>query len=370
MRNLKLIRILEFYDIPQIFIAKDAVDINYLCLLYDHKSDVGYLYLGRQISFNRLDDYIKGHIDLRSIYTEPEIDNSLYSIYVKDGTIKADLMNDPISDDMLPEQGYFNSFGDEEDEELIYETTNCGYPVIRLGFEDINNSHDIDAICLSRAVNAYQSMITNCHKKIRGKEFAKQAELRIVSFQAASFDVHFRASVPLDLFGSSDIDGTFKQIDSLLKAPNDDVLREKIRYLKGHTISSYKSFIETLLQNRLSVKYKWVSSVVENQVISNYVDLQKIEKIYSILLENQTLSSEDKVFKGVFLASSVENGKWIMKTDDDGININGESINSDILSGIIIEQKKYKIKCTEIQEQNVASLKITKKLILENIKEM
>lgn len=370
MRNLKLNRILEFYDVPQIFVAKDVVDINYLCLLYNHEDSLGYLYIGVQISSKKLELFIKGQIDLRDIYLQPEADNSLYNISVRKNVITAELFSlTEIPGYMLPEEGYFYSIDDEDNEDLISETVECGYPIMRLGFEDLNNSHDINATCLSQVINFYQSMVSNCHKKIYGKDVENQSVLRITTFQAASFNVHFRANTPLNLFGSSDINETFKQVDALLKAPNEEILREKIRFLKGHTISSYKNFINVLLENRLSVKYKWVSSVIDHEVISNQVSLQKLEHIHNVLQETQALATEFREFVGVFLASSVENGKWMMKIDGENRNVNGESINTDILSGIIIEQKKYKIKCREIQEQNTASLKMTQKLILEEIVE-
>ena len=371
MRNLTINRILEFYDVPQIFVAKDIMGINYLCLLYNHADDLGYLHIGVQISLQKLEMFIKGQIDLRDVYLYPEVDNSLYDISVKHNVITADIFSfAEIPDYMLPDEGYFYSIDDEGDEDLISETVSCGYPIMRLGFEDLDNSHDMDATCLSKAINSYQSMFSNCHKKIYGRDAGDQSVLRVTTFQAASFNVHFRASVPLNLFGSSDVDETFKQIDGLLKAPNDDVLKEKIRFLKGHTISSYRNFIDVLLENRLSVKYKWVSSIADNEVISRYVSLQRLERIHSILQETQILAVEYSEYIGVFLASSVENGKWTMKIEGMNKNINGESTNVETLSGITIEKKQYKIRCKELQEQNVASLKITQKTIIEEITEI
>lgn len=370
MRRLTINQILEFYDVPQIFIANDALNISYLCLLYDYDSNNGYLYVGAQISPKRLKDFMEGHVDLRTIFIKPEIENSYYCITVKQAAISAEPIEDGIVPEfMLPDEGYFYSTEKNEDQDLISETLSCNHPIMRLGFEDMNNSHDIDATCLSQAINAYQSMVTNCHKKLRGKEYAEEATLRVTSFQPASFDVHFYVNTPLDIFGSSAIDETFKEINLLLTIPNDESLKEKIRYLKGHTINSYKNLVDILLKNRLSIKYKWVSSIANNEVIKGHVNLQRLERINTVLNENQDLTSEQKEFIGVFLASSVENGKWVMKVENNEKNINGESINLDILSGITIEQKSYKINCQEVQEQNTASLKITKKLILEKIKE-
>ena len=94
------------------------------------------------------------------------------------------------------------------------------------------------------------------------------------------------------------------------------------------------------------------------------MSLPRIEYVYDLLQKSQELQSEDISFEGIFLASSVENGKWTFKPNGERRNINGISENNDILSGVVIEQQIYKIHCKEIQEQNIVSLKISKKLVL------
>ena len=45
MRLLTLIETLEYYDVPQIFVAADATGTNYLCTLYQN-DESGCFYLG------------------------------------------------------------------------------------------------------------------------------------------------------------------------------------------------------------------------------------------------------------------------------------------------------------------------------------
>ena len=73
MTNLFLDRILEFYGVPQILVAKDSFGTQYLCLLFD--DGAGCKYTGIKISSSRLDDYWGGRIDLRTLYLNPENDN-------------------------------------------------------------------------------------------------------------------------------------------------------------------------------------------------------------------------------------------------------------------------------------------------------
>lgn len=110
MINLTIRKILEFYDVPQLFVATDTIGTNYLCVLFSH--DNGYEYLGVQVSELRLSAFLNGDMDLVKLYSMPEQDNSLYHVVVKDRVAIADKLLQPtdITVDMLPEPGfYYNS---------------------------------------------------------------------------------------------------------------------------------------------------------------------------------------------------------------------------------------------------------------------
>lgn len=108
MRQLTLIKTLEFYDVPQILTAADATGTNYLCTLFN-KTAEGYQYIGVQISEPRLMAFIGGQLDLRDAYLHPEVDNALYLIEAKQENLAATTLLQPneITEEMLPEAGYF-----------------------------------------------------------------------------------------------------------------------------------------------------------------------------------------------------------------------------------------------------------------------
>lgn len=118
MRPLILINILEYYDVPQILVAADATGTNYLCTLYKNDAKEGYLYLGVQISEPRLMAFVGGQLDLREAYVHPEVENALYVVTAKQEVLTATTILQPqdISDDMLPETGYFYDPSDLADE--------------------------------------------------------------------------------------------------------------------------------------------------------------------------------------------------------------------------------------------------------------
>lgn len=99
---------LEFYDVPQLFIATDVLGVNYLCVLYSQ--DMAYNYLAVRISQIKLDAYLAGQIDLRKIYTQPEQEHSLYKVTVENKKIEATALLQPreVTEDMLPESGFYH----------------------------------------------------------------------------------------------------------------------------------------------------------------------------------------------------------------------------------------------------------------------
>ena len=137
----------------------------------------------------------------------------------------------------------------------------------------------------------YQSLIANCYKKIDGKRKDKDFNLRVFAYSRASFNVHMYAESDLNLFGSSRLNNTLSIIDDLLSNPTDD-LKNRLIPVKGHTVRSYKSFIKLLLENNISIKYKWVSSISESHVVGNRVSFENLNRIYKVLEESLELENE------------------------------------------------------------------------------
>lgn len=72
---LRIDKILDFCDVPQLFVARDAFDTLYLCLLYD--DETVYRYTGIRISTRRLESFLAGKADLRLLYLQPEMNMSI-----------------------------------------------------------------------------------------------------------------------------------------------------------------------------------------------------------------------------------------------------------------------------------------------------
>ena len=98
---LRIEKILDFCDVPQLFVARDAFDTLYLCLLYE--DELLCRYTGIRISARRLEDFLSGGIDLRSLFIHPENkheyfdvgdmrENVVINLPVKDRSLLAELV--------------------------------------------------------------------------------------------------------------------------------------------------------------------------------------------------------------------------------------------------------------------------------------
>lgn len=355
MRKLRIIRILEYYDVPQLFIAEDAIGMRYLCQLYDIEEDGELKIIAVALSIDRLNDFVKGHIDLLSMFRNPEMEDSIYMVQMKEDGIFAERYVGDLSEEMLPDEGYFYNDSLNENEEMVARASATNKPVIRLAFETPQNRHDMDARCLSAALVHFQSLVDNSYKKLYKEENNTNSTLRVTTFLAASFDVEFVADENLDMFGQSKLGETFEIINKLFSNISDDVV-ETLRNLKGYAANSYKNFLEVLLDNDLSINLKWVFSTLDGEVHQSRVGKTHLQTLHEIVTNNSELGTEEVIMKGCFTAANTVNGKWSFQPSV-GKEMKGDSEDNSLMFGITLLDKQYSIVCRAQQFLNETTLK-------------
>lgn len=118
MKNLEVEKILEYYDVPQLFIAYDDDGQRYVCLLYEISGDGEMKMVGVEVSGMRLMGFLYGDIDLLSMFVNPETGYHTVDVFKTDsGELCAETRRSPIEDYMLPDEGYF--YKEDKDEEGI-----------------------------------------------------------------------------------------------------------------------------------------------------------------------------------------------------------------------------------------------------------
>lgn len=107
--DIELLDILEYYDVPQLFIAKFKDFESYLiCVLEDINEIEGCIFLGVKVSAERLNDFNCNKIDLRSIFTKPEFELPFFEVTENACGYVAELIPEKFpTEEELPEKDYY-----------------------------------------------------------------------------------------------------------------------------------------------------------------------------------------------------------------------------------------------------------------------
>lgn len=100
------IRILEYVDCPQLFMARDKFDTQYICLLYADEPECRYSAV--RISNERYAAYCQQKVDLRALFENPEFEGEYFEVAdSKDCYTIERLQSTFLPEDRLPERGFY-----------------------------------------------------------------------------------------------------------------------------------------------------------------------------------------------------------------------------------------------------------------------
>ena len=103
--ELRIDKILDYYDEPQLFIARDMFDAQYICLLY--ADDEKPKYTAVKISNTKLTDFLSGKVDLRQLFVSQEMKGEYYAVDGNDDHLSiTPLECATLPEDRRPDSGY------------------------------------------------------------------------------------------------------------------------------------------------------------------------------------------------------------------------------------------------------------------------
>lgn len=106
-RTVEIETLLEFYDVPQLFIAKDKADTRFMCVLYEDEGVCKYLAV--RASFDKLNRFMGGGIDLRALILAPELEDEYFIVTFQNNEYEIRPFHGVLKEEMLPEEGYLFS---------------------------------------------------------------------------------------------------------------------------------------------------------------------------------------------------------------------------------------------------------------------
>ena len=342
---MEITEILSFYELPQIVVARNVFGTQFLMLLESDETELGLQYLSVPVSNEKLNLFKGKKIDLLSIYTKPEVDQ-YYLMYTKgDNEFLIKQINfDDITEDMLPLAGFYCEYNENPVENLVNKSIISGRISSSLAIVDAHNSHQINCNTLATIILNYQDLVKSSHASLYGTKNIEEARLDVIATQAASFDVEFQSSLPLDLFGSSKINETFGVVDKLLGISDNEQLFKEVEEQHYKVLGSLKKFVSVLAENKYSLRHSWVVSTIERSTVEKSFDSNHVCELFEKLKQIDETESDDISFEGVLVSADAKNGKWGL-LQDNGKIVRGHSDNIDLLNGIQIKSTKYTFKC-------------------------
>ena len=355
-------RVLIFYDLPQLFIAKDQLGGKYVCLNVDTETDYA-RYFSIPVSINKLNDLILSNIDLRTAFQSSENGVWYFVTFDENEEFITEAVNfDEVPDVLLPEPDFFFPQVEEANQTIIKEATDKGNAIVHLSFVDSHNSNSMDIDLLGDLMKLFQNMVKYAHKKwtaaIKNRPDLERADnylLRAFAVSEGSFNIHLQSTAPTDLFGNSNIEAALIKIDEIISDVNDGNLLDKIRQNKGHTIGAYKKILDNIIKHNLNLSYKWTSPG-STEVHVKKINKRYAESVIDILNSREDLGTEIKEFIGVVKEADVDNGKWRILNQDDNVQYSGKA-EVVSLAGITLDDVVYKFVCEEVVEM----IKVTEK---------
>ena len=349
MKKIIVQQILEFYDEPLLYTAKDEFGALYLCL-YSAIED-RYDCTAVEITPRRLAQYMSRDVDLRTVYLEPESDAYFSVTSPDDDTLEINpLPAACLTEERLPAEGlYFLGDFSTEDEALIMETQEQGRRVYHLGVADESNSHSISPRVLTKILSGFEGtiegIVTSYHKK-------QTVPLQLFATSAASFNLHFTIGDKLDWFGQSNVDFALRRFEEILAAENVAELKTLTNDLKVGAVQKIKEFVDVLEENNYLLKSRWIDAegckTGKARIARN-----QIAHIHEILTSSEFSAEKEVVFVGFFEAVSLKNSSWTLRLADSSGSVGGKAPEKNLLKSIVMgDDAHFRIFCKMKEEHN------------------
>ena len=345
--RLRIVEIIEYYDVPQLFVAKDVVDTLFLCLTYD-VSEAGVLNcIAVNISKERLNDFYTGHLDLRQVFIAPELFS--YDVVVRDNVIEASLRDNVFEESVLPSEGFFLDFSRREDCEIVHSSIDEGRTIIRLAFNYDTNNHAVPSQVLTGTVDQFQKIVTKISQKLFKNQGENNANLLARAAVPASFDLELMSEEQCGLFGWTKASESLEVIAPLF-SEDDEIVAECLSSYK-EVVPNYKKMIKTLSDVGASFKFKWVKNSNESSVCECPVSRERMKSLYDFAASLEELEELEEVYEGRFFMANSKNGSWGFKPTA-GRQKKGICSNRVSLKGITLNEQVYRVKCTVRPSRN------------------
>lgn len=352
--------ILLYYDTPQLFVARDAIGTNYLCMIVDQNANYDN-FACVQISEQKLNYFSTGHIDLRDVFLSPEI-KAYYQVHIHDYQSDSyeivPLENKDLPAQWLPDEGVFINL-DQLQSEIINESKEKAKTIVHLSLNPPESANEprINALSLSDALLRFQTMLKYAYKKsisrfpyAQRKQMSVQEnyQLDVFAFAPGSFKVKMQSQSFPNLFGETEIVRALHLVDQHVDNINN--VESSLKLLsenKGHFANTYINFLKYIADSKCNLSYSWAFSTIKAPV-TKQITSDQAQYLYEIFNQQDELEEEIIELIGYFDKVDEKYGKWRLVDQENNAH-SGElgEVEGITLKGIIIGTRLYKLVCIE-----------------------
>jgi hypothetical protein len=353
-----------YYDFPQVFVGKSAVDQNYCCMVISEGKN-GPKYLCTPISNTRSVQLSTGRIDLRRIFETPE-SVTFFHAYCEPST--EDAINLHLQDinscpeNQLPKPGLIFEDYDEVASKALELNATVSYASLSVPESEMQTR--IRSTTLAQFLTHYQNVVKLIAKRT-AKELKQQVakdssthSLDVFGFSQGSFTVQLRSSSDGDLFGDNHVlTATFDRLGEFINnIETPEVAIEYLHSIKGHAASSLIRLLEFLDENKCPLKQQWATPRIGESRTSK-TTVNGVRNLIEICKQRRDLTEVIVVLVGIVSTASINGNTWKLLNDEDGVQYSGDvGEDSNIsMSGIVIQKKRYKFHCVEKIDLNIGT---------------
>ncbi|HEX5474963.1 MAG TPA: DUF6575 domain-containing protein [Vicinamibacterales bacterium] len=370
-------------DVPDLVLARDRVGAQYLCCFIE-REEPGDLFLVIPISVERLSQFRKGEVDLRSIVMAPETGqhfNGRFKRVDGDPLIQLKPLK-TLPDDWLPDEGFRLSdfVGKLDNEALIREALAKDAAVIECHFEPIEARGarpKINADHLAEGVRTFQALVKHAYKKklammaaVRRMQLGADGYvMQAFAFSDQSFCVHFESKRRANLVGESELGLAMHKVDELMSVlevgPDEQI--PILRANAGHMVSALRRLFEFVAKQSVPITYKWAEPATRH-LVEHHITPIAARAVSAILEATEDLEAEAVEFEGTFVRVSTDLRTWRARDVEGKVRQGAVHEDApDVLAGTVNESVRYQFDCEERLQVKPATGREVPKLFLRGV---
>lgn len=338
-----MVEVLDFYDIPRLFVCTNAVGTLFVGLWYN-ETKTGDEWLYTPVSPSRLLQIRQGSWSLRDTFLKAEDGVSFlvkydgqaqYCDVIPASEIEVENLppvNDALSiTEPLPDE--FNSL-------CLVERVSPKLLASQRKKEIIDfaiSQHGLDGqyapiATIGRSLNSFQRIIEAIALRLlamrnttkqRKKKAKDASRIMAVGSFAGSFGLRLESAQSADLLGQSLVGDSLERFSTLLAVCDDEIaLSTELQQLKPRVAASFRDFIGLFVERKTSFNYEWGSADSTRGYEAEF-EIQKLTKVSSYVGRVISRISDEYDVIGILIGANLRTATFELHDVENGIKYSG-----------------------------------------------